>query len=329
MVNTFSANKLVKYILLLFCAVSFLVIFNNSYAQNNASINVGTGNKNALAYPIMSSICETFNKYSINKEARCSAVSTGGSEDNLEGIFLGKYDAGVIKADMGYNAYNGIGVFSGKPYRKLRAIFGLHNEYLTIIVKKNSNIKSLQDFRNKRVYLGNKGSGSRLLVDRLFSEIGWKSVDFREIHEAPADQIYNLFCENKIDAAIYLVGHPNSIFMKTLSECNTQMISFSRKEIESYIDVFRHIYPATIRKGTYKEQKLDINTFASQLLLTASEDLDEEIVYNFVQVISDHYKEIQNQNPTLKGTSLFSSEVNALPLHKGSARFYKNMNFTN
>lgn len=326
MTNTFSANTLVKYILLLLCVVSFLVISNNSYAQNDVSINVGTGSKNALAYPIMSSICETFNKYSINKEDRCSAVSTGGSEDNLEGIFSGKYDAGVIKADMSYNAYNGIGVFSGKSYRKLRAIFGLHNEYLTMLVKKNSNIKSLQDFKNKRVYIGNKGSGSRLLVDRLFSNIGWKSVDFKESHEEPADQIYNLFCENKIDAAIYLIGHPNSIFMKTLSECNVQMISFSRKEIESYIDIFRHIYPATIKKGTYKEQKLDINTFASQLLLTTSEDFDEETIYNFVQVISDHYKEIQRKNPTLKGTNLFSSEVNVIPLHKGAARFYKNTN---
>lgn len=323
--TTSHANIFVKYIALLLYVVSFLVTSTNVYAENKI-INIGTGSKSALAYPIMSSICKTFNKYTIRSEIQCRAISTGGSEDNLKGIFSGKYEAGVIKADMGYNAYNGIGIFSEKPYRNLRSIFGLHNEYLTMIVKNNSNINSLEDFKNKKIYIGNKGSGSRILVDKLFSQMGWKNTDFKEMHEEPADQLYNLFCENKIDAAIYLIGHPNNIFIKTLSNCDTKMISFSRKEIESYIDILRHIYPATIKKGTYYRQKHDINTFASQLLLTASEDLDEETVYNFVQIVSDHYKEIQDNNPTLKGTLLFSPEVNALPLHKGAARFYRNMN---
>lgn len=306
--------------------VSFLFVSSAYSNTNDTIINIGTGSKDALAYPIISSICETFNKYILNKDLRCIAISTGGSEDNLKGIDSGKYDAGVIKADMGYNAYNGIGIFSGNPYRDLRSIFGLHNEYLTMIVKKGSNIESLKDFKGKKVYIGNKGSGSRTLVDRLFLDIGWKDSDFKEIHEEPSDQIYNLFCKDKIDAAIYLIGHPNNIFIKTLSKCNTKMISFSRKEIENYIDIFRHIYPATIKKGTYHEQKHDISTFSSQLLLTASKNIDEETIYNFVKIVSDHYEEIQSKNPTLQGTSLFSPEVNALPLHKGATRFYKNYN---
>lgn len=325
MTNSPSANKFTRYSIFLIYTVSFLITLSNSYAQNKKLINIGTGSKEALAYPIMSSICDTFNKYSIHKEIECVAISTGGSEDNLEGIVSKKYDAGVIKADMGYNAYNGIGIFSGQSHRNLRSLFGLHNEYLTMLVKKDSNITSLKEFRNRRIYIGNKGSGSRILVDRLFSEIGWNNSFFKEINEESSDKIYNLFCHNKIDAAIYLIGHPNNIFTKTLSDCNTKMISFSRKEIESYIDTFRHIYPAIIKKGTYHGQKFDIDTFSSQLLLTASDNIDEETVYNFVQIVSDHYEEIQRKNPTLNGTSLFSPEVNALPLHNGAARFYKNM----
>ena len=159
-----------------------------------------------------------------------------------------------------------------------------------------------------------------------FNETGWKESDFGEIHEESSDQIYNLFCNKKIDAAIYLVGHQNSIFNKTLKECGTKMISFSRREIESYVDIFRHVYPATIKRGTYQNQKGDINTIASQLLLATSEKLDEEMVYNFVQIISEHYPEIQKKNPNLYGASLFGPEINVIPLHKGVARFHKNSN---
>lgn len=305
--------------------VSFsFIVFGASAQEDKKIITIGTGSKNALAYPVISSICEVFNKYNSQKSASCIAISTQGSEDNLNGIGSKKYDAGVVKSDMAYGAYNGIGVFGKKPYRNLRSVFGLHKEYLTIIIGKNSQINSLSDFKNKRIYIGNKGSGSRILVDKLFQEAKFKNSDFKELHEESADKIHDLFCGDKIDAAIYLIGHPNNIFSKTLSECNTKIIGLSRKELENYVDTFRHMYPAAIKKGTYPNQKTDINTFAAQLLLVTSDNMNEEEIYNFVQVVSDHYQEIQSKNQTLKNVELFSPEVNAIPMHKGAIRFYKN-----
>lgn len=304
-------------------------MFNGAlYSKDNNQkiIKIGTGNKDALAYPILSSICDTFNKNNTYSNVRCQAISTGGSEDNLDGIISKKYDAGVVKSDMEYNAYNGIGVFAGKPYRDLRTIFGLHNEYLTIIVKNGAKIDGLKDFKGRRVYIGNKGSGSRIMVDKLFTVNGWKNQDFKAIHEESSDKIHDLFCNDEIDAAIYLIGHPNNIFARTLKDCDVKLIGFSKQEIEKYVDIFRHISPAVVKKGTYPNQKQDISTFASQLLLASSVDLDEETVYNFVKIISEHYSEIQKNNPNLQEVVLFSPEIKVIPLHKGAIRFYKNSN---
>lgn len=302
----------------------FIISFLYSSIANSSPVNqikIGTGNKNALAYPILSSICEIFNKYNLDKKTSCIAVSTGGSEDNLNGIINGKYDAGVIKADMEYNAYNGIGIFANKPYRDLRNIIGLHSEYLTLIVKNNINIKSFEDFKNRRIYIGNKGSGSRILVDKLFKDNGWSFSNFKEIYEDEPDKIYDLFCNNKIDGAIYLVGHPNKIFAKTLKECNVKLIGFSRKEMEQYVDSFRYMSPAIIKKGTYPNQNLDINSFSSQLLLATSTKIDEKIIYNFVEIVSENFQELQSQNLALKNSLLFGQEINVIPLHKGAEKF--------
>jgi TRAP transporter TAXI family solute receptor len=305
--------------------VSFLLNFTiDAKAEGNRVIKIATGNKKALAYPILSSMCNLFNQKNLDKKLSCQVVETGGSEDNLSGLISKKYEAGVLKADMEYNAYNGIGTYFGKPYRELRTMFGLYNEYLTIVVKNNSSISGLKDFKNKRIYIGNKGSGSRTMVDKLFAATGWKDQDFKELHEEQADKIYDLFCSNQIDAAIYLVGHPNSIFTKTLKECDTKLISFSRKEIENYIDLFRYIVPSVIKKRTYVNQNYDVQTIASQLLLATSSDVDEKIIYDFVKTISENYKELQNRNPALRGASLFSSESAIIPLHRGSARYYEN-----
>jgi hypothetical protein len=289
-------------------------------------IKIGTGNKNALAYPVVSAMCEVFNKNNINNKVSCQAIETSGSGDNLNGIISGKYDMGVIKADMEYNAYNGVGTFSGKPYRELRTVLGLHNEFLTMIVKNNSQINNFEGFKGKRVYIGNNGSGSRILADKLLKEIGWNKKDFKEIYEDQPDKIYDLFCQNKIDAAIYLVGHPNDIFAKTLKKCDVKLISFSRKEIESYIDFFPHISTAIISKGTYKNQNHNIDTFASQLLLASSTKIDEKIIYDFVQIIFEHQNELKAKVATLKYVSFFGSQVNVIPFHNGAIRFYKTLN---
>lgn len=314
-----------KFIIHFVITVSFLGSFP-SFANDGGTkiIKIGTGNKNALAYPVLSSMCEVFNQKNLDKNVSCQAISTGGSEDNLNGIIKGEYDAGVIKADMEYNAYNGIGVYHGKAYRELRTVFGLHNEYLTIIVKNNSNINDIQDIKGKSVYIGNKGSGSRILVDKLLAGIGVKNHDLKEVHEEQADKIHDLFCENKIDAAVYLVGHPNGIFAKTMKECDVKLIGFSKKEIERYVDLFRYVSPALIKKGTYPNQKEDIRTFASQLLLATSEKADEKTIYNFVQIIAENYEDLQKKNPALVGAALFSPEVKIIPMHNGVVRYHKN-----
>ncbi len=309
------------------CFIVSFLYSSAAFSQDNGRIiKIGTGNKSALAYPIVSAICDIFNKNNLGKKVSCRAIATGGSEDNLDGIVSGRYDMGVIKADMQYNAYNGIGIFAEKPYRDLRTVFGLHNEYLTMIVKNNSKISSLKDFENKRVYIGNNGSGSRILVDKLFKEIGWGKQNFKEIYEDQPDKIYDLFCENKIDAAIYLVGHPNDIFVKTLKKCNVKLLSFSRREIENYIDFFPHIYVGKISKKTYQDQNYDINTFVSQLLLASSSKVDEKIVYDFVQIIFEHQEELKSKIILLKGTSFLNSQVNVIPFHNGAMRYYETLN---
>lgn len=306
--------------------VSFLITSYAYAAQSSKRvIRIGTGNKSAIAYPTMSSICDIFNKKNSHRNISCKAIQTGGSEENLKGIMSGKYDAGVIKADMEYDAYNGIGVHKGKPYRELRTVFGLHSEYLTILVKNGLRINSFKDFEGKRVYLGNEGSGSRVMVNKLLDANKWTKNSFKEVRDDPADSIKNLFCNNEIDAAIYLVGHPNKIFTETLERCDTKIIGFSRKEVEDYVDLFRYASLSKVNKRTYENQKQDISTLSSQLLLATSSVVDEEIIYSFVQIIAENYPEIQISNPILRSSDLFSSQISVIPLHKGTRRYFNSL----
>lgn len=306
-----------KKVVWLILVVSFL------YSRNclgKEIIGIGTGSKNALAYPVVKTMCDTYNKYNVYDNLKCYAVETGGSKENLDGIISGAYDAGVVKSDIEYNAYNGIGGNGGKEIG-LRNIFGLHEEYLTLAARKDSGIRNFRDFKGHKVYIGNNGSGSRIMVEKLLNYLGWDRSNFEYVDESESREIGKLFCEKKIDAAIYLVGHPNHIFQEALRKCDINLISFSRRELEEYVDIFRYVKLSKIRKETYKEINEDIETLSSQLMLVTSDRVNEKFIYNFVKIITSHFEEIKKKNKSLEGIDLFDPDVRVIPLHKGSERF--------
>ena len=292
-------NKLLKlnifYILICCIIIPTLAIASNS--NQPITIKIGAGNKNVIAFTTVEKICEIYNKYKKNNNVSCLALETSGSNYNLEKLISGEIDMGVIAADVQYDAYNGIGKFAGKPQRNLKALFGLYMEKFGILVKKNSGINDFHDLPGKRININSVGSGNRVLVDKLFTKNGWKKSDFKEILEEQPRELPNLFCQNKIDAALYLVGHPNGVFTESIEKCGAKLISLNRKEVEDYVELFRYLFPATIEKHTYKGQNQDIKTIGSQLLLVTTDHLDDAVIYDFVQTVFEHYAALQHSPP--------------------------------
>lgn len=283
-------------------------------------IKIGSGSPNAMYYPVASSVCDIFNKYNEDKSIICKAVLSQGAEFNLDSVENGTFDMGIAQANLQYDAYQGLGKFSGKPHKNLRTLFNIHNEYLTLIVKKNSNINSFSDLRGKRVNIGNKGSGSRILFSQMIKTLGWTLGDFEEIYEESGSNISKVLCTpNKADAAVYIVGHPNKSFAAMIDDCNTELVSLSDSEIETFVKLspkeFRRSF---IPKNTYNDTLEEVETFASTTILTASVNLDKTFVRNFVRTISEHKDELIAIQPALAVIN-FSSEddPNLAPLHEG------------
>ena len=73
---------------------------------------------------------------------RCSAESTGGSIYNINTVRAGELEFGVAQSDWQYHAYNGTSKFAdaGK-FEKLRAVFSVHPEPVTVIASDSSGVK--------------------------------------------------------------------------------------------------------------------------------------------------------------------------------------------
>src|SRR5690606_20685862 len=109
-------------------------------AAQQKFISIGTGGVTGVYYAAGGAICRLVNKDRADHGTRCSVESTGGSVFNLNTIKAGELDLGVVQSDVGYNAYNGAGQFAdaGK-FDKLRSVFSLHPEPITIVSRKEAN----------------------------------------------------------------------------------------------------------------------------------------------------------------------------------------------
>jgi TRAP transporter TAXI family solute receptor len=310
--------------LLFFTALIFLLNSCESFHKKTV-FTIGSGSKNAMYYPVASALCEVFNKHNQDKNILCQANQSKGAEYNLDAIENGEFDMGISQTNLQYDAYTGRKKFANNPHKKLRTLFTIHDEYLTIIAKKNSKVNNFYDLRGKKVNIGNKGSGSRILFSQMIKKLGWNLADFKEVYEESGSNIKKVICsESKAEAAIYLVGHPNKSFKYLLDECDSKLIGLSKSETNLFISLSpKDFYKIFIPERTYGDNS-KIRTFASKTVLSASTNLNEKTVQNFVKIISSNKAELIQKQPALITIQFFQKNKSGLaPLHQGLSNLKK------
>jgi TRAP transporter TAXI family solute receptor len=304
-------------------SVALILISCTSYKikpdQKATLLTIGSGSKNAMYYPVATAICDIFNKYNKDKNTRCEARLSKGAEYNLRAVENGDFSMGISQANLQRDAYVGNNKFLNKPHKNLRTLFRVHNEYLTIIAKKDLGIDSFHDLRGKKVNIGNPGSGSRILFSQMIKKLKWDFSDFQDIYEESGSNINKVLCPlNKADAAVYLVGHPNESFRSMLDNCGTELVPLSNSEIDLFNSISSASFHETYIPAQIYNNSSRIKTFASKTILTASSKLDPEIVRNFVEIISKHKKELIVNQASLSVISFSEREfLDLAPLHEG------------
>ncbi len=105
-------------------------------------VTIGTGGVTGVYYPVGGAISKLVNAKRKEYNLRMTVESTGGSVFNVNALANGDIELGVVQSDIQYQAYNGKGDWEGKPQKKLRAMFSMHPEAVTILAAADKNIRS-------------------------------------------------------------------------------------------------------------------------------------------------------------------------------------------
>jgi len=306
-------------------AFAISVMGSQSAAVAETFITIGTGGQTGVYFVVGQSICRLVNRGAADHDMKCTAPSTGGSIANINSIKAGDMDMGVAQSDWQFHAYNGSAKFEGAKFDNLRAVFSVHGEPFTVIARGDAAIASFDDLKGKRVNVGNPGSGQRATMEVVLDAVGWTMDDFALASELkPAEQSAALG-DNKVDAIIYTVGHPNGSIQEATTTVDAVIVPVTGDAIDKLIADNPYYAAATIPGGMYKGTDAGVQTFGVKATFVTSSDVDDEVVYQVVKAVFDNFDRFKKLHPAfaiLKEEEMISGGLSA-PLHDGAVKYYK------
>ncbi|MGB5558935.1 MAG: TAXI family TRAP transporter solute-binding subunit [Paracoccaceae bacterium] len=287
-------------------------------------ITIGTGGQTGVYFVVGQSICRLVNRGTAEHNLKCTAPSTGGSIANINAIAAGDMDMGVAQSDWQYHAYNGSSEFEGKKFDKERAVFSVHAEPFTVIARADAGIKTFDDLKGKRVNVGNPGSGQLATMQVVLDAKGWTMDDFALASELkPAEQAAALG-DNKVDAIIYTVGHPNGSIQEAVSTVDAVLVPVEGEAIDKLVAENPFYAYATIPGGMYAGSPDETKTFGVKATFVTSADVPDDVVYEVVKAVFDNFDRFKKLHPAfenLKEEDMIKDGLSA-PLHPGAVKYY-------
>ena len=294
-------------------------------AAETQFISIGTGGVTGVYYPTGGAICRLVNKTRKETGIRCSAESTGGSIYNINTIRAAELEFGVAQSDWQFHAYNGTSKFKDQgKFEKLRAVFSVHAEPVTVIAHDDSGIANISDVKGKRMNIGNPGSGTRGTWEVLEAAMGLTRSDLKLAAEMKSAETGAAVCDGKIDAYFWLVGHPSALTQESLASCAAHLVNVTGPAIDKLIADNPYYRSATIPAGMYNNKE-DITTFGVGATFVTSADVPEDVVYTVVKSVFENFDQFKKLHPAfanLKAEEMIKDGLSA-PLHAGAAKYYK------
>lgn len=314
-----------RFAALLLAAVFVCVGLADAFAAQYVTI--GTGGVTGVYYPTGGAIAKMVNKKRKEYNLRATVESTGGSVFNVNAIMAGDLEFGVVQSDRQYQAFNGTADWDGKPQSKLRAVFSVHPESITLVAAVDSGITSVAALKGKRVNIGNPGSGQRGNALDLLEAAG---IDYEKdltAEDIKAAESASMLQAGRIDAFFYTVGHPNGSVKEAVANARKVLfVPIDQAIIDKLVSKFPYYAPSMIPVATYPgvANTADVASVGVKATIVTSSDISDDIVYAVTKEVFENLDEFKKLHPaysTLTKESMLQGM--SAPIHPGALKYYK------
>lgn len=288
------------------------------------TLTIGTAGVMGIYHPLGGAVCRILNVTRKVHGLRCQPESSEGSVANLRGVSAGTLAMGIAQADIQYDARAGSGPFAGEPQPRLRVLFSVYLEALTLVARESAAIRSVADLKGKRVAIGTSGSGTRATMDRVLAAAGVRRDALKAALEPSIVAMPPLLCDNRMDAFAFVVGHPNAVVQDAATGCHVRIVPVAGPHIDALVASHPYYVVTAVPGGIYPGNPNAQPTIGTMASVVVSADMTDEVAYAITRAVFENFDDFRKLNPALATLTREAALTGSpLPFHPGAERYFR------
>jgi len=289
--------------------------------QAQEFVNILTGGTSGVYYPLGVALSKVYND---NIEgAKATVQSTKASVENLNLLQSRRGEIAFSLGDSVSAAWKGDeeAGFRSKLDR-LRGVAAIYPNYIQIVARGDSGIRTLQDLKGKSISVGAPRSGTELNARVIFKAAGMSYEDFGKVEYLPFAESVELVKNRQIDATLQSAGL-GVASIRDLAATNPVTIVPIPADVISAIGDPVYV-SETIPANTYDGQTQDVPTAAVVNYLVTRDGLDDQLIYQMTKTLFDNRDGLVAAHAAANEISLEKASQNMpIPLHPGAEKYYR------
>jgi len=282
---------------------------------------IATGGPSGTYYPVGGAMAQIWNTHIPGMNV--TAQATGASKENIRLVGKGEAELAIVQNDVMDYAMKGIELFNGEKVETFSTVATLYPEIVQIVVAKDSNIKSVADFRGRSVSVGDAGSGVEANAKQIleayglgFNDIAAKRLSFKESAAALKDK--------QIEAFFVTAGSPNPAIQEIATIGGIRLLSLDPAEKAKLMDRYKFYTAITIKKETYNGMTEDAQTVAVKATLIVKKGLADKVVYDLTKTLFDQQAALAQAHSKGKELTLQGGVQGvSVPFHPGAEKYFR------
>ena len=284
-------------------------------------INVLTGGTSGVYYPLGVALSNLYGK--AIPDSKVSVQATKASVENLNLLAAGRGEVALTLGDSLSDAWKGDQEAGFKaPLKTLRGISAMHPNYIQIVARADSGIKTLADLKGKRISVGAPKSGTELNARAILGAAGMSYKDFDKVEYLPYAESVELLKNRQIDVTLQSSGL-GSPALRDLSNASEVVFVTIPPSVIAKVGDAAYV-SAAIPANTYKGQTADIPTASVINFLVTHEGVSTDVVYRMTRSMFENLNDLVAAHAAAKSIKLQSAAANMpVPLHPGAEKYYR------
>ncbi|GAA3766614.1 TAXI family TRAP transporter solute-binding subunit [Streptomyces phyllanthi] len=253
--------------------------------------------------------------------------TSDGSQQNVARVADGEADFAIAAADA-VETYRTV---DKAGFDRLRGLVRLYDDYVQLVVPHSSGIETVKDLQGKRVGVGPKRSGVRLIAERVLRAA---ELDPEKDIKPQNDTIRTApdrLRKGKIDAFFWSGGLPTRGLQELAKVYGFRFIPISSEvvdELHGQGEAFRYYRSALMPGDAYwsVQRGASVQTLTVANLLITRADMDPRLVEWLTRTVIRNRDTIGSDVHAAQLVDLRTAiYTDPLPLHKGAGRYYRSV----